>query len=86
MMVDKVKLADPRLQGVMELVVLDTTEVVEEEVVPDLVSQVKVGFEAMVGALEDYRERLRQLEAELRGLRSHCEGHCAAHLRRYHEK
>jgi hypothetical protein len=47
-----------------------------QEELPALVTQVKSGFEAMVLALADYRERLKVLEAEIVNLRQHCEGHC----------
>ncbi len=55
---------------------LDANLHLEAGELPALVDQVKSGFEAMVQALTDYRERLRLLEAEVQCIRHHCEGQC----------
>ncbi len=41
-----------------------------------LVEEVKAGFEAMLKALTDYRERIKELEGEVHTIRKHCEVHC----------
>lgn len=55
---------------------LDAQRIAEQQELPALVNEAKIGLEAMVLALSDFRERLRDLEREVHRLREHCEGHC----------
>ena len=56
--------------------ITDVTDQPARGEIPNLVSQIKVGFESMVSALENHRDRLRDLEVEIRTLRGHCDKQC----------